>query len=364
MKILYLANSSIPSRTANSIHVMKICQAFAKNGHEVVLMTPNHSDVEQNIKNPYDFYGVDACFEIQKIPKPRKIIKGLIYQSIVKYLVKSQNPDLVYARCHGLGLYNFTSLGLPIIFEAHRLYKDNPQIAKLIKSKQLRRMIVITSALSQDYQQHYSVTEPLIKVFHDAADEPGKVEKLKLTFSQRLQVGYVGHLYPGKGMEIISELVRRCHWADFHVVGGLEKDIAYWKKELQNCQNIHFYGFLPPSETNKYRQACDVLIAPYQRHVIVGGSIDIGRWMSPLKLFEYMAAGKAILASDLPVLREVLTHSETAWLCPPEDLESWATALAYLHDNPDLRNSLGSRARELFKNKYTWQARAAGVISN
>lgn len=367
MKILYLSNSIIPSRTANSIHVMKICQAFAQNGHEVVLMTPNYSSrVEPEVKNCYEFYGVDACFKIKKIPRRYYKLNKLInyYSNLVNILVKRQKPDLVYARCHGLELYDFSALGLPIVFEAHRLYKDNFQLARLLLSKHLKRLVVISHILQKDYQGLYSIPDSLIKVVHDAADEPREDKQLKLASSQRLQVGYVGHLYPGKGMEIISELVKLCGWADFHIVGGLAEDIDYWKNKLQGNSNVYFSGFLPPSETTRYRQACDILLAPYQRQVIVGGNIDVGRWMSPLKIFEYMAAGKAIIASDLLVLREVLTHRTTAWLCPPEEIKSWIAALTYLHENPEYRNYLGSKAREVFKKHHTWQVRAAKVLES
>lgn len=67
MKITYISSSTIPSRTANSIHVMKMCQAFAKNGHEVTLLAPdNHKEYEPSVECVYDYYGVDQCFEIIK----------------------------------------------------------------------------------------------------------------------------------------------------------------------------------------------------------------------------------------------------------------------------------------------------------
>ena len=72
MKILYISKSIIPSRTANSIHVMKMCQAFADNGHEVVLLAPNiKNKVEKRcIQISYEYYGVKKNFKIKKLWHP------------------------------------------------------------------------------------------------------------------------------------------------------------------------------------------------------------------------------------------------------------------------------------------------------
>lgn len=364
MKIVYLSKSKIPSRTANSIHVMKICQAFAKNNHTVTLMTPNYPDIEPGIINSYDFYGVEQCFSLSKLPKPKNWIKGLIkYHAVTKFLIKNQKPTVVYARCNGRNLFNLAGLDVPLIFEAHQFHKDNG-ISKLLKNRHLKRLVVISDALRQEYQKHYQISDNLIKVVHDAADDPDQMAPISLNSSNQLKVGYVGHLYPGKGMEIISQLASLCDWADFHIVGGFEKDISFWKNKLQENKNVYFHGFLPPSQAMQYSQACDVLIAPYKRNVIVGPNTDIGKWMSPLKIFEYMAIGKPILASNLPVIREVLTHQVDAWLCSPENISEWVAGLTALRDDHTTRLSLSSNARKLFKNQYTWQSRAERVISN
>jgi glycosyltransferase involved in cell wall biosynthesis len=111
------------------------------------------------------------------------------------------------------------------------------------------------------------------------------------------------------------------------------------------------------------RLACDVLLAPYQRRVFTHGGSDTSRWMSPLKVFEYMAAGKAIVCSDIPVLHEVLSHKETAWFCPPEDIDAWCAALTELRDDANLRLNLGQAARTTFLQHYTWRSRAAAVLN-
>ena len=107
----------------------------------------------------------------------------------------------------------------------------------------------------------------------------------------------------------------------------------------------------------------DVLLAPYRRAVLVGDkAVDVARWMSPLKVFEGMAAGKALVASDLPALREFLRDGENAVLARPDDEEHWVECLTRLERDPELRARLGAAARAEFLAEYTWDARARRLL--
>ena len=100
MKIIYISKSIIPSRAANSIHVMKMCQAFADNGHKVVLLAPDLKNYyEKNINDIYEYYGVRKNFEIKKLFHPSNRIGAFIYTlAIFLYLFFRKRPDLVYGR--------------------------------------------------------------------------------------------------------------------------------------------------------------------------------------------------------------------------------------------------------------------------
>jgi glycosyltransferase involved in cell wall biosynthesis len=89
----------------------------------------------------------------------------------------------------------------------------------------------------------------------------------------------------------------------------------------------------------------------------VGGKKESSRWMSPLKIFEYMAERKAIVCSDLPVLREVLNDRVSSWLVPPADFAAWVAALRTLETDAPLRLSLGLAAQRYFLAHHTWQQR-------
>jgi glycosyltransferase involved in cell wall biosynthesis len=369
MKIVYIANTAIPSHAANNVHIMKMCQAFAKNDQEVVLILPDLKHKEIEIKgNIYDFYGVENCFEIKKISLPRTKGFSFIYAIKSALVAKKEKPDLIYSRFLR-GSYMSSFLKISLVHESHDIPKkflDKLFFSRLIKSKNLKNIVVITNALKEYYKKKYNLSNEKIFVVPDGADAINQNRKpLNIrSGNYDLHVGYIGQLYKGRGMNIISKLVKNMPKVKFNIVGGVPSDLEYWKKKLKKYKNVTFYGYKPHSETTEYMLSFDVLVAPYQKEVSVyGGGGDTVMWMSPLKIFEYMSAGKPIIASDLPVLREVLIDKKNSLLCDPENINEWIEALEKLKDK-SFRNLLGENAKREFLEKYTWKKRAENILKN
>ncbi len=121
---------------------------------------------------------------------------------------------------------------------------------------------------------------------------------------------------------------------------------------------------MEPRKVYVYRNSCDILLAPYQKTVFVSSkkAYSTGDYMSPLKVFEYMASGKPIIASDLPVLREVLSEKNSI-LVSPVSVEEWVRAISLLMDNEALRNELSDASYQMLLDKYTWKKRAENAIA-
>jgi glycosyltransferase involved in cell wall biosynthesis len=221
-----------------------------------------------------------------------------------------------------------------------------------------RKLVVISSALKERYLKIFSFEDQAkVQVAHDAADLPKNDEtEFRHLSEEKINVGYFGNLNAERGIWIISELAKRFPAINFHIFGGQPEDVSSLKSKLRNYRNVFIYGFVPYLDAEKYRQAMDVLIAPYQDTVVTSD------WMSPLKIFEYMAAGKAIICSDFPVLREILADDLSAIMVQPQDVEEWQRALERLSKDAELRNRLGANARDTIARKYTWTTRAAKVI--
>ena len=126
--------------------------------------------------------------------------------------------------------------------------------------------------------------------------------------------------------------------------------------------NLIYPGFLPHPQAIQVMKAVDVLLMPYQLNVSIGlKGHDTARWMSPMKMFEYMAAGRAIVSSDLPVIREVL-NERSAGFCEPGEVGDWRLEVESLLNSQARRIALGEQARQDVQG-YTWVARAQRIMN-
>lgn len=373
MKILHLSLSYIPSERASGVQVMKMCSALARQGHEVTLVSklcPERQLAE--VADDHAYYGVAPNFEIVKLPRPARSGGGLVHALAVWRFLRSRRGErdtLVYGR-DVVGSWLAARLGFPLVFELHgpptgfsgrRLW---PAIADYDR---LDRVVAISKRLASRLRESGQVRDRTdVVVAHDAgelpvgrasvADDSGPTE-----VGRRLQVGYVGSLHPGKGVDMILRLADTAREYDFHVVGGRRRGPSTEARE--SPANLHFHGHRAPAELDACYGRFDVLLMPYRKDVRgATGSTNLAQWMSPLKMFDYMAQGKAIVSSDLPVIREVLQHERNALLAPPDDLDAWHAALRRLETDAELRLRLGTTARDDLLNEYTWDIRAQRVL--
>lgn len=321
----------------------------------------------------FAFYGVTPDFAILKLPRPENSGGGIRYTweqgRLLRHWRKHHHQPLVYSR-DLWGGWLAARQGYPVLFEAHGMpagRMGRTLLRQMVTAPTFRRLVVISQGLADDLAQAGLLpANGDVVVAHDGAEALPDVAQVQGENNGhgRVKIGYVGHLYPGRGVEMIMELARRLNDCQFDLVGGNERDVQHWRELVSNkYSNLRLHGFVPPAELASYYQQMDILLMPYQRQVqVASGKTDTSRWMSPMKLFEYMAAGKAIVSSDLPVLREVLAHERNALLVAPGDVAGWVTAVNRLIADPDLRQRLGQAARQDLLAHYTWQARAQKVL--
>ncbi|KAB2953759.1 glycosyltransferase family 4 protein [Heliorestis acidaminivorans] len=363
-KIVYLSASTIPSKAANSVHVMKMCQAFAKHGYEVTLLAWNGGGT---VEDAFEKYGVEPCFELVRFE--RLNIPGAILHlslKMYKWVKENKKVDIIYGR-NLYALMATAKLNKKFVLEVHSPLNSHIQSLiqrYLFSTDNFSFLVTISNALKKEYLKEYTQLKPQkVIVAHDGADFNETVVQSNLD-NFKINIGYIGHMYPGRGLEVILELSKRFDDCIFHLVGGMDKDIDYWKKIFKGQKNVIFYGFIEHSKTEILRNSFDILLAPYQKKVAVhGGKVDTSKWMSPLKIFEYMSSGKPIICSNLPVLQEVLIHEKNALLCDPENTDEWVEALHKLICNEDLRSALGTEAQKILIEKYTWFKRAEDILN-
>jgi len=383
MKIACIATSRIPSDTANSIQVMKACNALAQFGHAVHLLVPEHESAREpshvswvELQSIYglgkDLEGKPA-FQVEWLKSHPKF-KRYDFSLRAVNRACSLQADVAYVWPLQAGV--FASLrGLPVILELHGEPEGRlgPMVFRIfLRLSGKKRLLPITKALADYLERTYRwslsanqvVIAPNGVELERYGDLPSPQDaRLKLGLLEGITAGYTGHLYPGRGMGLLVELARRYVQVQFLWVGGRPTDIARWQTHLedQNIRNVTLTGFVENSRLPLYQAAMDILLMPYERRIEGSSGGNSADFCSPMKMFEYMACGRAIISSDLPVIREVLTESN-AVLVPPEDEEAWATALGALIGDPLRREVLGSTAREAVM-AYTWQSRARKALA-
>ncbi len=322
----------------------------------------------------FDRYGVLDRFGLARIAAGSAPVLGtLAYAWRSRRMSKRLGlPDVYWGR-QLQSLLAVASLGIPIIYEVHALAPSRYHRLlerRILAGSRVVRVVVISGALREDFlRAHPGVDPGLVIVAHDGADpvtsDPAPVEPWPGRHESP-QLGYTGHLYEGRGVEIIVELARRLPGADFHLVGGTDADLHRWREYLSvdpRLTNIWLHGHQPASSVPGYIARFDIVLAPYQHRIETSRGSDISRWISPMKLFEYMAMGKPIVASDLPTIAEVLVSGRHAVLCPSADIDAWETAVRSLLDDPPLRRRLGVAARAELERAYTWEHRVATVLT-
>ena len=359
MRIAYLSLSSLPSRTANSVHVMKMCNAFAQNGHDVTLYALGSGATRKD----FAYYGVPESFEIvkwQRQPIHRLDKQGAFSRATRRAVLSRPLPDVFYGR-RLRSLQAVAHLGPPMIFESHEpplRWIDRMREQRLLRHRNFHRLVVISTALAGYYRQRFPQLP--MTIAPDGADLPAREPALP-SDHERLQAGYVGSLFEGRGLEIITALAERMPDVDFHVVGGDEAHVAMLRSKAP--PSLHYHGHMTHADLPAHFQAFDVLLAPYQSVVRASGrKRNNAPWMSPLKIFEYMTTRRPMIASDLPALREVLADGRNALLIRPDDVEGWVQAVRRLQSDRAFADAIARAAYRDLADKYTWARRAARVI--
>lgn len=371
MIVHYLSSSTLPSRAANSVHVMKICAAIGRLGHDVTLFGRKGDDHDDDL---FEAYGLDQRFDIRLSDAPGIPVLGSWMRALQarRDSKKLRHPDVFWGR-NVQSVLAVSRLGAPLVLESHAppaSWYHRRLEAAVLRSPTFSHLVVISEALAAEYRRlHPRLDRDRIVVAHDGAD-PIADDVLPITELKGregvVRVGYTGHLYAGRGIDLIVGVAQNCPELDMHLVGGTDEDVARWREQVgrDSVTNVYFHGFRPNAEIPRYLRSFDVVLAPYaDRVAVAGGTGDTSRWMSPLKLFEYMAAGRAIITSRLPVLTEIIQDGANGLMCNPGDVDEWTAALKQLASDPARRADLARNAQADLNSTFTWEQRARRVLA-
>lgn len=390
MKLLYIANIRLPTERAHGLQIVQNCEAFADAGAEVSLWIARRVNTAElrAVRDVWSHYGVKRNFALRRLfcidllplvpgrtDQIAQLMFGLqlaTFTLVVLIASLFSDVDIFYSR-DPLVLFclSFVKPRDLLVYEAHM--SSEGRAGRLIQRRVLRhtRAVFTTTRHLADELIADGADPARVQVAHDGI-RAGRFEGMpdRATARARLGlpddaflVGYVGRFEAvglDKGVGLLADAAACASGVGLLLVGGPEEAVdglrLRWHAQRGSDESFCYAGQVAPEEVPGYLAACDVCAIPSPPNSF------FAHHSSPMKLFEYMAARRAILASDLPAIREVVRDGETAFLLPPTDGTAWVEAIQRLRDDPDLRTRLADAAYALVMEQYTWDARARRIL--
>ena len=396
VRLVYLADIRFPLERANGIQTMATCHALAERGHDVELIV--RPDTEAPPRDPFDYYGLAR---LERLRIERAPVSGPAAARRLGYLAFAAGrtagrarADLIFTRDLGVASLLLRATGAvrpPVVYESHGYA---PEVAAALpglvatartpSAGKLRRLarreahvwraadgyVTITAALAADLEARHGRRER-VAVIPDGVRLRAQTQGLGLPAEalgvpsakvgtgdsgEGAVVAYAGHLYAWKGVDVLLEALALVPPARGLIIGGhaAEPDLGRLRalaERLGIGARVTFTGMVVPARVPEFLRSATIFALPNPASAISS------RFTSPLKLFEYMAAGRPIVASDLPAVREILQDDVDALLVAPGDAAALGAAIARLIADPGLAVRLAGAAAERAP-QYTWDRRA------
>lgn len=383
-ELIYAANNRLPTEKAHGLQIAQMCEAFAQTGYTVTLVAPRRiNTAEMRAAGPlWEHYGVERAFVFRRLPAldlfpifPRYQIafaaQTITFALALAVWLLPRRPDVLYTR--DLFIAAWLALIRPrtaLVYEAHAIHRSRLGRALLRFVGRRARIVALTghlaAALRDAGARRVTVEHDAVRAARFADPPPCDEARAALGIAPgAFVVGYIGRLHTmgmPKGLDTLIDAIAlasaRGGPIDLLLVGGPDDGVRalrdQWSARGLPGERLHAVGQVPPAAIPRYLAALDVgaLPLPWTQH--------FAYYASAIKLFEYLAAGCAVIASDLPSTAEVVRDGATALLVPPGDAQAWADALVRLRDDPALARRLAEAARALSA-YYTWEARARRI---
>lgn len=367
-KVVLVTETYYPHRKPTTIEIWQAAKVLRKVGWDVTIITIKKEPSPDYRCLPEDMERFTRGFDIRRVGSSTGPLQGLRFALSAALLARRLKPTLCYSRSLYQALLA-SLLGIPVMYESHQeLELRRLRLTAFLLARQRRCLgfVAISSGMAECLRS-YGIPQHKILVEHDGVDEEFFRHAQSKPVPAALRrgpagaapftVGYVGHLHPDRGIEVLLEAGARLPKVQFFIVGGADSVVRQYSELCQKrgLTNVKFVGHVPYDEVPSWLISFDALVIPYS------DSLGTRRTTSPLKLLEYMASGRPIIASDLPTLREVLTPEKTALLVTPDNPEKLAEAIQRLISQRALGESLGQEAARTVPS-YTWEQRYKRIL--
>lgn len=377
MKIIYPANTTFPSPRANTIQILHTARELAARGNEVHLVARQGNS---SVPELFEYYGVqpEPNLKVHLVPAPRilsgaKIHESLILKETSQLLLRFRGERMIVFTRDPLFLSLLLRMrklfGFPLVYEAHTLFfvtaKETYMPVAWSHRKEIRikkreesvfrnsdGIVFISSSLNEFASEYFPLTQPSA-VIHDGAVVPDAMPLKK----EANLLCYSGQFYGWKGISTLLHAMKWVEGARLRLYGGGYSTVKDDLREMQSIidendlsSKVELCGFLPPSRIPEAISGCSIGVLPLPDNIIGN------RCNSPLKLFDYLANGLAVVASNLQTIREIVQHGKNGHLVPPGSPEKLAEGINRLLKDTAYRDSIAAAGFETARN-YSWERR-------
>lgn len=373
MKLLYIANTRFPNERAHGIQIAEMCSAFVDVGVEVELIVQKRVNVVE--EDAFIYYHIPRNFQITELRtidtlqfawtgvlgKLGYMLQSLVFSlhALIYVLRKRGSYDLVYSRDE-LPLFFLSLFSCKFAYEIHAA-KWNMIVTRVLQKAVV--LFPISQGLKTFYQEK-GIPDGRMSGAPDAVSSKFLVvmesrdacrTKLSLPFDKKI-VLYAGHLYKRKGAFIAGSAAEKLNDDTLAVfVGGTDDEIPDFTKRFGGDTHVRILGPKPHAEIPYYLRAADILVLPN-----TAKDADARLYTSPMKLFEYMASGTPIIASDVPSIREILDET-TAYFVKPDDASALAVCINEVLCEKEVATIKAEKALGKVQ-QYSWKNRAKKIV--
>ena len=382
-ELVLVANARIPSERAQSLQVVQAAAAFARAGWSTTLLHARrrNTSVLPRGTDVFAHYDVPpgarpqiesiACIDwIDRVPRPLQYAPArwqeLSFSRNAAREISERHRDAVVLSREIECARTLLLAGRRNVFvEVHRVPGGTVRTAWLREvGEHAAGVIAISGGVREDLLA-LGLDTNKITVEHDAfeatrfANIPTRAEaRARLGVEARAKlVAYTGGLLEWKGVDVLVDAARKLDGVTFVIAGGMPADVERLRQRARGASNVRIDGFQAPGKVLDYLAAANIGVVPNRSQPAISA-----RYTSPLKVFEAMAVGLPLVASDVPSLRELLNHDVDAWLVAPDDAHALAVGLRKLLDDDALLARLGARLRTR-ASEHTSDARARRLLA-
>jgi glycosyltransferase involved in cell wall biosynthesis len=398
MKIAYLtADHGVPvyGTKGASIHVNSIASEMSSLGHEVLVLTPNPGQIPleqqkflvQEVVLDRDWETISQVLKEEELSRDgnrlSKDIRNLVYNVLLKErgiaILDKFEPEMIYERYSLFGTAGSllaSHYGIPLILEVNAPLLEEqqqqrglslPKVAKETQQMVFKRAnhLIVVSSWLKDYLVSHGVNENKITILPNGVDthqffpRMNPELKKKLGWENMFVVGYVGTMKDWHGLPSVIEalsLARKKKQNIRLLLVGEGPELSVLKRRIEELdlkEYVYLTGLVPHPQVPDWISIMDVALVPFD--------VSVSEYFSPVKMFEYMAMERPVLAARIAQTAEIIEPGLTGWLYVPGDSLDLSNKVLWMEENKDKIYEAGKAAGRKVQ-KYTWKQNAICAI--